>query len=500
MRNVRLHALSALLVIGFALAGAPAVLAQTEVEPNQPCSAAQDLTSATLPFAMTGEISSTVRDIDFYRFTGTPGDLITIRLEGIWSQSGALAEPSLGVFGSGCSLQARTDGSAPSVSLDFVVPEDGAFVVAATAYGDWDFTGHGAATGTYRLSMERQPLARAIRGRVVDARTGSAVLDANVTLLWCPDGCVEVAGGMLTDGDGGFRFENGGYALNIPLHAGEYSLFVDKGTLYQRAEVASISVAEGQDLDLGSVALQPIPVAGSISGRVVDVQTGVPLSGQGGPLAYATLERCEYPGFCSYVDSQYADSQGSFRFVGNELSPLFTGTYRIRASAQQYLEGAGESFTVGEGEDRTGLTVALQSFPVRIDVVEPCGPVPATGGDCHFKVQVTNGGSSRLQGQTWSVVTKADFFGPTVVFQAGSPKAVSLDPAASMVVPLSFHVPAAVPDGSTICVRTYVSHRPSELDVVGSRGALCLSKGAQGFTVLPEKEKDQALRKMGGRP
>lgn len=96
------------------------------------------------------------------------------------------------------------------------------------------------------------------------------------------------------------------------------------------------------------------PVAGSISGRLVDAASGDPLPGDAPPFGFAFLERCE-DGSCletQFINQQLTDSNGRFLFDSDfSGAPLLTGTYRITAFADQYQLAFVPPFEVGEGAD-----------------------------------------------------------------------------------------------------------------------------------------------------
>ena len=73
--------------------------------------------------------------------------------------------------------------------------------------------------------------------------------------------------------------------------------------------------AEGGD-GIGSYTLTvtPVPIARSISGRIVDAVNGTPLSGSAPPFAFVQLTRCSNSGCFEFVNSQSADNAGRFRF------------------------------------------------------------------------------------------------------------------------------------------------------------------------------------------
>ena len=165
-----LKCLVGLCIFGSTLGFVPVALSQ-EIEPNNTCPTAQDVGLVTLPLTLEGELIPTVEtpaDIDFFRFTGTPGSAVRVDLEGQDTEQGTLADPLVGVFDSNCNFFNSNDdsGGTRNASLVFTVPADGIFVVAATSFPDFSFIGGGV--GTYQLSLTP---AGGIRGRVVDADT-----------------------------------------------------------------------------------------------------------------------------------------------------------------------------------------------------------------------------------------------------------------------------------------------------------------------------------------
>jgi len=148
----------------------------SEEEPNNTCQDAQDLGSVELPFFVDGSLDTPpeVPDIDFFRFTGTPGSGVRADLEGADTGMGTLPDPLLGLFDSSCNLISFNDDSFENLNsrLIFVVPPDGVFILAATGFADFGFSGDGFVSGSYRLTAAAQPLDGTIQGRVVDALPG----------------------------------------------------------------------------------------------------------------------------------------------------------------------------------------------------------------------------------------------------------------------------------------------------------------------------------------
>jgi len=179
MRRLRFRTIKLLGVLVLAAGQSSQTLAQTtEVEPNDTCPAAQDIGSidVTGPFTVSGSLDTPPDepDVDFFRFEATPGAVVVADLEGEPSGAGTLADPYLGLFDSDCNLLASNDDfSGLNSRLQFAVPTDGIFVLAATSCCDDDFTGDGGSSGSYQLTVApAPPPIGSIAGRVVNADTG----------------------------------------------------------------------------------------------------------------------------------------------------------------------------------------------------------------------------------------------------------------------------------------------------------------------------------------
>jgi len=255
--------LGLLLVAGILASIRPA--SAQEIEPNDPCSAAQDVGKAALPFAISGSLDSTgaVGDVDFFRFSGAPGSAVKVDLEGESTGKGTLADPFLGFFDSSCNLVDFNDdvGVGFNSRLVLTIPDDGVFILAVTLCCDGEFLGGGA--GTYEITVAPFLAIGSISGRVVDALTGSPLPGdtepfAFVQLLRCrgDEGCSEV-NGQPADPAGRFLFDRD--FSGRPLGKGRYQI-VAFANQYQPGQTDPFAVGEGEERNVGDVQLEPFPV------------------------------------------------------------------------------------------------------------------------------------------------------------------------------------------------------------------------------------------------
>ncbi len=234
-----------------------------EVEFNHPCPAAQDFGAVTLPFTVEGSLDTPpdFPDVDFFRFTATPGAEVRADLIGL-----ELGDPFLGLFDSGCQLLASNDDSGGLNSrLQFAIPDDGVFILAATSCCDGDFSGTGGSSGSYQLTITPLVLAGSISGRIVDAVSGTPLRGdafpfAFVELRRCLDSdCLEFefVNAQSTDREGRFLFSSDG--AGFPLTADRYQVvaFADQ---FQTDQTAPFDVGEDEDHDIGDLPLTPFPI------------------------------------------------------------------------------------------------------------------------------------------------------------------------------------------------------------------------------------------------
>lgn len=345
-------------------------------------------------------------------------------------------------------------------------------------FGPFEFSGATLDLGDVPISPPST-----IRGRAVDADTGNPLAGTSVTLYRCNAGdCTEFVNSQFTDENGLFLFNSFWYGP--PLPGGTYRLDFSDG-LHETRQI-EVALSDGEDRDLGDVALTPLPLIGSISGKIVDAVTGQPVAPTFGPSL--ALYRCTN-GICDqWVSSQVPDSLGRFQFnTDYNGNPIPAGTFQIQAGADQYQFYVGNPFTVGEAENKNVGNVGLTSYPVRFSEVQTCNDIPATGGDCVYSVKITNGQPIKLEGLAWSLVNSylPDSFAHYTDFRAGDNQGLSLAPGKSKVLQFRFTVPANQSSyGSFVCTRIFIGQGNNPLlTTIGFRSMFCVTRNASGFTV-----------------
>lgn len=360
----------------------------------------------------------------------------------------------------------------------------GSYQINATAnlyptksFGPFEFMGANLDVGD--LPLDPPAL---IRGRAVDSATGSPLAGATVTLYRCDTaGCFEYVNSQGTDADGHFLFNS--FYYGVPLSGGTYELEIS-AALHDVRRV-QVTIADGENRDLGDVLVDPTPLIGSISGRLVDAATGRPIDLTFAPQLY--LIRCDSNG-CFYVNNMSPDGAGRFRFetdyAGNRL---IIGTYYISYSADQYFSNQTNTFDVGVNMNRTVGDLRATSFPVRFSDVVPCADIPASGGDCDFTVKVWNGTAQNLSGKAWSLARNnlPDSFAGFTNFQIGGPQDLSIAKGKTRVLRFRLSLPAnASPYGTYLCTRLFVGDGSQAfLNTIGFRDLFCVIRNATGYSI-----------------
>lgn len=338
----------------------PAMAQGTEVEPNNSPDNPQDLGAVTLPFTLTGSLDTPpdVPDIDRFRLSVPLMTRVRIDVEGTSTGAGSLSDPYVLVgTGQGWYLMSDDDGGTGlNAVIRLTLLESGVVNISVTGFGDSNFNGEGTSSGTYRLTVMAIPAPSSVSGRAVDAASGDAINGMSayswVDLRRCDDlSCKAVVGGTNLDAEGRFRFDM------RSLDAGRYQI-ATRVPGYRSAESDPFILSDREDRDLGDVVLQPLPHIGSISGRIVDSQTGQPVQ------AWVDLVQCRAGDCNTWVMRQPADTEGRFRFERNWNGvPLGIGTYRVWVTWNSYVETTTEPFQISEGESRDLGDILLQPLP-----------------------------------------------------------------------------------------------------------------------------------------
>ncbi len=487
-----------------------AVLAQSvDQETNNSCPTAQDVGAVALPHTVDGSLDTAggEPDIDFFRFSAGPGDLVRADHQGVSGGVGTLDDPLLALFDGDCNLIAINDDAGTLDSrLQFTVPGSGAFVLAATAFPDFEFDGS-EAEGTYLLTLSAVETADSISGRLVSARDGMPVSGesptfAAVVLYRCFDAvsCFDFVGFRQADSGGNFIFETDDFGN--PLSAGAYRIEAFANG-FEFFSGVPFNVAANQALDLGDIALTPFILIGSVSGRLVDALDGSPLSGFGPPFAFAELQRCEGPD-CFGVAGASADEQGRFRFDGLPFS-LPPGNYRVVAFAEDYRAATSARVDVAEDQDVDLGDVALTPLPIQFGAVQGC-EIPPGGGLCEFGIELRNRGPGPFKGQVWSTVEyfPNEFPFRFSRFQVGRvgavnpmPERLNLRVGQSVFVDFQLTVPGDLPDFSVICATATVGSKPdAQFRNFGDRFLFCAQIQSGQFAVLGDKEGRKRMREL----
>lgn len=255
--------LGIILVWATVLGSVPLAFAQgVDQEPNNTCQTAQNFGAVAFPFRVDGSLDTPPEtpDVDFFKFTGTPGTPLSVDLEGQDTGKGTLGDPFLGLFDSNCNLIAFNDDSGTFNSrLALAIPANGIFVLAATSFPDSSFAGNGGSSGTYQLTLTPTPFI--ISGRIVDAVTGGPLRgDAFpftfVALQRCGESGCFFVNNQPADSEGHFRF-NVDFA-GQPLEVGTYQISASADQ-YEQGQTDPFDVGQGENRNVGDVPLQPFP-------------------------------------------------------------------------------------------------------------------------------------------------------------------------------------------------------------------------------------------------
>lgn len=377
------------LLIGFS---SQAFAQAVEVEPNDPCAEAQDLGEIDLtgPFSVEGSLDTPPEepDVDFFRFSATPGAQLIADHEGV-----TLGDPFLGLFDSGCNLlQLNDDSVGLNSRLRFEVPADGVFILAASSCCDSQFTGDGGSSGTYQLTVAQAPPSiGSISGRVVDALTGEPLPGneppfAFVELLRCENDTCFGVNSQNVDGEGRFRFEQDFEGQPLPVGTYQVRAFANE---YEQAETDRFEVAEGEDVDIGDIPLQPPDISfsdiqpcqdllpqGDVCHYSVTLRNNTDASIRG--LAWSIVDGFGLGSSLGFTQFEASTRSGSRQVVRErlDLEPSGEATLEFQFAVPAFVFGATFCTRVFAGVDPRPLVITIrESFLFCI-----------TGGDSGFEV------------------------------------------------------------------------------------------------------------------
>jgi hypothetical protein len=312
--------LTILLLIA-SLAGTASTASAQEVEPNDTCLTAQVggalAPPAVLSASLDGPGPQGITDVDFFRLTAAPGAEILF-----FPTFGA----HIGLFSETCELLA-SPGPFDNQQIEFTVPSSGTFIVAVAERFDELFSGVGNANiGPYQLSfLQQPPKIGSISGTLVDAVSGSrlgggAPSFARVNLWRCiGDSCFDTQALAFVDANGAFRIERDPSDRRIDV--GDFQL-VATADEFQPAS-RRFSVAQGQNLDLGNVALSPVPLS------IANLRPCTDIAPMGGVCRYSvTLTNNSATRFNGQALSVVNGGVGATQF---EASTMKAGSSPIRA-------------------------------------------------------------------------------------------------------------------------------------------------------------------------
>ncbi|MDB5970686.1 MAG: hypothetical protein JWQ90_3136 [Hydrocarboniphaga sp.] len=238
-----------LLLLVAALAS-PSVWADiAETEPNNSCATAQPVAGSS--FTADGTID--LGDVDYYRFTATPGAALQIDMKGAPSGVGTISDTVLGFFDSSCTQLASDDDSGVGTEslLLITVPSDGVVTIAAGGFPDFSFNGANSATGTYQLTVG-EPTTAVISGKLLDAVTLAPLTSDNaayVQLMSCssPDAklCASTTTAVFPDAEGQYSLPLLGFApgtYQLWAQASNYAiLYSKKFTIDENTESSKLN-------------------------------------------------------------------------------------------------------------------------------------------------------------------------------------------------------------------------------------------------------------------
>lgn len=167
--------------------------------------------------------------------------------------------------------------------------------------------------------------------------------------------------------------------------------------------------------------------------------------------------------------------------------------FNVYVSAEQYQTQFTSIITGGAGVNQDVGDIQMVSNPVRFTVLQGCTNVPLTGGVCEYKVQITNGIATPVEGGAWATINANNLgsFVGSSLFQTGEPQEMYLAGAtrttrASRTASFAFEIPGTVPIYSFICPTFWFGTGEANPQLY-TQGAMtdytaCVQRTATGYT------------------
>lgn len=457
-------ALAALFAIdgsgGVAMAAPAQQVREVEAQgPNGTCAEAQVLGAITGAVRVRGsiapnpELHAHAEGIAFFRLTATPGSQLLLAIRGAPSGQGSLPDPLLGAFASDCSLLQYVDDAYGSLepTMYLLVPADGIVTLAVTAYADFDFVGVGYRGGSYALTLEVVEPIVGVSGRLVDAHTG-ADPDQSIMLELqrCAfDLCATVQDAYIEQDRFSFSSQP-----NQPLFAGTYQVIV-RSQAYHTLTLGPFVVAAGTRYDLGVASLEPLPLIGAVSGRIVHADTGQPL---GHLPNFISLGYCNESDCWDIRASISAAADGRFHFVASDTErPLTEGAYRLLIEVDQFVFVDPGPFMVYGGQELDLGDLFIQPQPLQFFDRYGCDQIPTEGGNCAYGLRIVNSQPYALHLNVWSIIEVGGAHHGE--FQPTAAQTLSLGPGESRTIHFELSIPAEVPNETYFCAMVYLANQ-----------------------------------------
>lgn len=329
--------LSLVIVVCGCIFGFSSLAHGQENESNNTCREAQEMGEPKLPFVLKGSLDTTPEnpDVDFFKFTGTPGSVMRVDLEGKSTGKGTLEAPFLGLFDSeDCTIIRLNDYDITTGNprLIFTIPDNGTFVLAVTHCCDDEFVGGG--NGTYELTLATQPIAGSITGRIISATTqeplaGNDYPFTSVVLLRCTnEECYEGVNYAPTDSEGRFQFSTD-FDGN-PLITGTYQVNV-YAVDHQNGQTKIFELGEKENRDIGDFPLEPLPIQFS------DIQPCKDINSKGGKCKYSVKLNNTLP-------ERVKGATWSIVYSGGTGSPMDFTNFQTQKPKKIILKPGGSRF------------------------------------------------------------------------------------------------------------------------------------------------------------